>query len=53
VRFSLDTDGILNVSARDIATGRAAEARVRLIGMPDAAQVEQMSERHQLYTTSA
>jgi molecular chaperone DnaK len=51
VKFVLDTDGILNVSARDVATGRAAEARVRLVGMPDAAQVQQMMARHQAYST--
>jgi molecular chaperone DnaK len=51
VRFALDTDGMLNVSARDVATGRATEARVRLVGIPDAAQVAHMSARHQTRST--
>ena len=46
VSFSLDTDGILNVSARDVATGRATSARVRLVGLPEPSQVEQMMARH-------
>jgi molecular chaperone DnaK len=50
VRFSLDTDGILSVSARDVATGNATEARVRLIGMPDTAQVAHMTARHQTHS---
>jgi molecular chaperone DnaK len=47
VSFTLDTDGILNVSARDMASGRATSARVRLVGLPDAAHVEQMMARQQ------
>jgi molecular chaperone DnaK len=47
VSFTLDTDGILNVSARDMASGRATSARVRLVGLPDAAHVEQMLARQQ------
>jgi molecular chaperone DnaK len=53
VRFALDTDGILNVSARDLATGHATEARLRLVGIPDAAQVAHMTARHQTHPTGA
>jgi molecular chaperone DnaK len=47
VSFALDTDGILNVSATDVQTGRATSARVRLVGLPDAAQVGAMIHRQQ------
>ena len=47
VSFALDSDGILNVSARDVASGRATSARVRLVGAPEAAHVEQMMARQQ------
>jgi molecular chaperone DnaK len=47
VSFALDTDGILNVSATDVQTGRATSARVRLVGLPDAAQVGAMIQRQQ------
>jgi molecular chaperone DnaK len=46
VSFSLDTDGILNVSATDVHTGRATSARLRLIGLPEAAQITDMVGRH-------
>jgi molecular chaperone DnaK len=45
VSFALDTDGLLNVSATDVETGRAAATRVRLIGIPEAADVERMAAR--------
>ncbi|HMI94054.1 MAG TPA: Hsp70 family protein, partial [Polyangiales bacterium] len=47
VSFALDTDGILNVSATDTQTGRATSARVRLVGLPDANQMDAMISRHQ------
>ncbi len=47
VSFALDSDGILNVSATDVQTGRATSARVRLVGLPDAAQVGAMLHRQQ------
>jgi molecular chaperone DnaK len=47
VNFSLDTDGLLNVSATDVETGRAVSSRVRLVGIPDAADVQQMAARQQ------
>ncbi len=51
VTFALDTDGILNVRATDTSTGRAAETRVRLVGMPDAAQIAQMTARQATHPT--
>jgi molecular chaperone DnaK len=35
VTFALDTNGMLNVSARDTHTGRATSVDVRLVGLPD------------------
>jgi molecular chaperone DnaK len=35
VTFALDTNGMLNVSARDAHTGRATSVDVRLVGLPD------------------
>jgi molecular chaperone DnaK len=46
VTFSLDTDGILNVSARDTHTGQATSAVVRLVGL-DLGDVPAMQARHQ------
>jgi molecular chaperone DnaK len=45
VTFALDTDGILNVRARDTGTGQEAVARVRLVAVPDAANVAAMAAR--------
>jgi molecular chaperone DnaK len=39
VTFALDTNGMLNVSARDAHTGRATAVEVRLVGLPDAHQL--------------
>jgi molecular chaperone DnaK len=39
VTFALDTNGMLNVSARDAHTGRATSVEVRLVGLPDAHQL--------------
>jgi molecular chaperone DnaK (HSP70) len=46
VTFALDTDGILNVSATDRSSGRAASAVLRLVGVPDAQEVALLSARH-------
>ncbi len=46
VTFALDTDGILNVSATDVQTGRAQQARVRLVGTAEGADVGDMAARH-------
>jgi hypothetical protein len=47
VTFSLDTDGILNVKASDVATGREAKATLRLIAVPGMEQVADMQQRQQ------
>jgi molecular chaperone DnaK len=39
VTFALDTNGMLNVSARDAHTGRATSVEVRLVGLPDREQL--------------
>ncbi len=46
VTFSLDTDGVLNVKAADAETGKAATARLKLVGLPDAEEVGRMTARH-------
>lgn len=44
--FALDTDGILNVRARDTMTGQQAVTRVRLVAVPQASDVAAMAARH-------
>ncbi len=46
VSFSLDTNGMLNVSAQEVATGRATSAQVRLIALPDANDIAWMTQRN-------
>jgi molecular chaperone DnaK (HSP70) len=46
VTFSLDTDGILGVRARDASTGNETSARIRLIGVSEAADVDRLAARH-------
>jgi molecular chaperone DnaK len=46
VTFALDTNGMLNVSARDLGTGRATEAQLRLVGLPEARELEGLAARH-------
>ena len=46
VTFVLDTDGILSVRARDIQTGRATSVRVRLEGLPEIDNVDELARRH-------
>jgi molecular chaperone DnaK len=52
VIFEIDADGILNVKAKDLESGRVTAAKMRLLGAEtDAANVEQMmsrQERHSL-----
>jgi molecular chaperone DnaK len=52
VIFEIDADGILNVKAKDLESGRVTAAKMRLMGAEtDAANVEQMmsrQERHSL-----
>jgi molecular chaperone DnaK len=50
VTFTLDTDGMLEVRARDPETGNAATARLRLVGLPDQAEVGRMAQRHLRHT---
>jgi molecular chaperone DnaK len=45
VSFALDASGMLMVSAKDVGTGRETSAQVRLVGLPDAAEVARMAER--------
>ncbi len=52
VTFVLDTDGLLNVRARDIASGREAHAAVRLIAVPGAGEVSGMAQRHAQYNVT-
>jgi molecular chaperone DnaK len=46
VTFTLDTNGMLNVSARDLGTGRATEAQLYLVGLPEARELEGLAARH-------
>jgi molecular chaperone DnaK len=46
VTFALDTSGMLSVSARDVATGRATSAQVKLVGLPNPAEIASLSARH-------
>ena len=46
VSFSLDTNGMLNVSAKEVATGRATATQVRLIALPEASDVARMTQRN-------
>jgi molecular chaperone DnaK len=47
VTFALDNNGMLNVSAEDVATRRATSVAVRLVGLPDVDHVEHLRARHQ------
>jgi molecular chaperone DnaK len=46
VSFSLDTNGMLNVSAKEVATGRATSAQVRLVALPEAGDIARMTQRN-------
>ena len=45
VRFEVDESGILNVSAADAATGRAAQATLQLVGIAGAPGIAEMQAR--------
>jgi molecular chaperone DnaK len=45
VTFEIDADGIMQVRARDLGTGREALARMRMIGAQDAAATQQARSR--------
>ena len=48
VTFEIDADGILNVKAKDVKSGRQAEARLQLLGaQTDPQDVEEMMKRQQ------
>jgi molecular chaperone DnaK len=47
VTFGLDGNGMLNVKAHDVASGRATSVTVRLVGLPDDAHVDRLHARHQ------
>jgi molecular chaperone DnaK len=46
VSFSLDTNGMLSVSAKDIATNRATSTQVRLVALPESGEIARMMQRH-------
>ncbi|HET7543465.1 MAG TPA: Hsp70 family protein [Polyangiaceae bacterium] len=46
VSFSLDTNGMLSVSAKDVATNRATSTQVRLVALPESAEIARMIKRH-------
>jgi molecular chaperone DnaK len=46
VSFSLDTNGMLSVSAKDVATNRATSTQVRLIALPEAHEIARMIQRN-------
>jgi molecular chaperone DnaK len=46
VTFALDTNGMLDVSARDLGTGREMQARLTLVGLPDPQHVAGLAARH-------
>jgi len=46
VSFSLDTNGMLSVSAKDVATNRATSTQVRLIALPESGEIARMIQRN-------
>ncbi|HEY0463296.1 MAG TPA: Hsp70 family protein, partial [Polyangiaceae bacterium] len=46
VSFALDTNGMLSVSAKDVATNRETRTQVRLIALPEAAEIARMIQRN-------
>jgi len=46
VSFSLDTNGMLSVSAKDVATNRATSTQVRLVALPEANDIAWMMQRN-------
>jgi len=46
VSFSLDTNGMLSVSAKDVATQRATSTQVRLIALPEAHEIARLIQRN-------
>ena len=52
VTFALDTNGMLDVSARDLQTGRATQAQLLLVGLPEPQQLAGLVARHAAQRTS-
>ena len=46
VSFSLDTNGMLSVNAKDVRTGHATSTQVRLIALPEALDIARMTQRN-------
>jgi molecular chaperone DnaK len=46
VTFALDTSGMLEVSARDVQTGRVTQAHVHLVGLPEPDHIANLAARH-------
>jgi molecular chaperone DnaK len=46
VTFALDTSGMLEVSARDVQTGRVTTAHLHLVGLPEPQHVAGLAARH-------
>jgi molecular chaperone DnaK len=46
VTFSLDSDGLLQVRALDVATGQSARAELQLVGAPTSPEMQQMIARN-------
>ncbi len=47
VTFALDASGMLNVRARETSSGRATQAQLRLLGLPESEDVSAMALRHE------
>jgi molecular chaperone DnaK len=47
VAFAVDANGMLSISAQNAESGRQAQARLALIGMPDAKAIEAMTQKHE------
>ncbi len=45
VAFALDTDGILDVTARDVATSKMASAKLELVALTGLGELEQLAAR--------
>jgi len=46
VTFEIDTDGILNVQAKDPETGVAQQARIQVLGTISEEKVEELADKH-------
>jgi molecular chaperone DnaK (HSP70) len=52
VTFALDAGGMLNVSAKETASGRIVQAQLRLVGLPESDEVGAMALRHEQRQTA-